>query len=83
MRLPSPTVCNDDYRQVTALFNLFNADQKKRLFNNIAEAMQGVPIDIVKRQIGHFYKADPEYGIGVATRMGLSASNLPAAQAAE
>src|SRR5229473_4608257 len=68
---------------VAIAFNLFNADQKKRLFNNIAEAMHGVPIEIVKRQIGHFYKADPEYGIGVATRMGLSASNLPAAQAAE
>jgi catalase len=32
--------------------------------------------------VKHFYRADPDYGIGVATRMGLSASDLPA-QAAE
>jgi len=31
----------------------------------------------------HFYRADPDYGIGVATRMGLSANDLPTAQAAE
>jgi catalase len=49
--------------------------------DNIAEAMQGVPVEIVKRQIVHFYKADPDYGIGVATRLGLSAADLPSASA--
>jgi catalase len=44
--------------------------------------MQGVPVEIVKRQIVHFYKADPDYGIGVATRLGLSAADLPSASAA-
>jgi hypothetical protein len=29
-----------------------------------------------------FYKADPDYGIGVATRLGLSAADLPSASAA-
>ena len=43
----------------------------------------GVPTEIVKRQVAHFYRADPDYGIGIATRMGLSANDLPAAQAAE
>ncbi len=28
--------------------------------------MQGVPDEIVQRQIGHFTKADPAYGEGVA-----------------
>ncbi len=74
---------NDDYRQVGDLFRLMSADQKEQLFHNIKAAMDGVPIEIVKRQVTHFYRADPDYGIGVATRMGLSASDLPAAQAAE
>jgi catalase len=45
--------------------------------------MEGVPLEIVKRQLVHFYKADPEYGIGVAARMGLTVSDLPSAVAAE
>jgi catalase len=32
--------------------------------------MQGVPEDIVKRQVVHFYLADKGYGLGVADRMG-------------
>ena len=57
-------------------------DQKNQLFDNIKAAMDGVPVEIVKRQIVHFYKADPDYGIGVATRMGLSVADLPAVSAA-
>jgi catalase len=74
---------NDDYRQAGDLFRLMSADQKEQLFDNIKAAMDGVPVEIVKRQVTHFYRADPDYGIGVATRMGLSASDLPTAQAAE
>ncbi|MPZ57053.1 MAG: catalase [Rhizobiales bacterium] len=74
---------NDDYKQPGDLFRLIGAESQARLMDNIVEAMQGVPLDIVKRQIVHFYKADPDYGIGVATRMGLSAADLPSAQAAE
>jgi catalase len=47
-------------------------EQQARLMDNIAEAMQGVPAEIVKRQIVHFYLADKAYGLGVAERMGLS-----------
>ena len=43
----------------------------------------GVPTEIVKRQVALFYRADPDCGIGVATRIGLAASDLPTAQAAE
>ena len=61
---------NDDYGQPGDLFNLFDADQQKRLFQNIAEAMDGVPEAIVRRQIEHFTKADPAYGAGVAAALG-------------
>ena len=74
---------NDDYMQPGNLFRLMTAVQQGRLMDNIAAAMQGVPVEIVKRQVGHFYKADPKYGLGVAERMGLSKADLPAALAAE
>ena len=56
---------NDDYGQPRALFNLFDDGQKARLFSNIAEAMQGVPHEIVERQLGHFEKVHPDYAAGV------------------
>jgi len=61
----------DDFIQPGALFRLMNASQKEQLFNNLAEAMQGVPERIVVRQLLHFYKADPAYGRGVAGKLGL------------
>jgi catalase len=63
---------NDDYSQPRALFELFDAGQKQRLFDNIAAAMAGVPEFIVERQLGHFDKVHPEYGNGV--RVALKAA---------
>lgn len=74
---------NDDYTQPGDLFRLMTPEQQGRLMDNIAAAMQGVPVEIVKRQVGHFYKADPKYGLGVAERMGLKAGDLQLAAAAE
>jgi catalase len=56
---------NDDYTQAGNLFRLFTAEQKQRLFANIAAAMSGVPQFIIDRQLGHFDKADPAYGAGI------------------
>ena len=61
---------NDDYVQPRALFALFDEAQRQRLFANIAAAMQGVPIDIVTRQIEHFRKVDPDYAHGVTEALG-------------
>jgi catalase len=74
---------NDDYRQAGDLFRLMSASQKQQLLDNIKAAMDGVPMEIVKRQVAHFYRADRDYGIGVATRVGMSAKDVGAAQAAE
>jgi catalase len=63
---------NDDYSQPGALFRLMSRDQKQQLFANIAAAMQGVPEAIQLRQIGHFTRADPAYGEGVAEQLGLT-----------
>jgi catalase len=62
---------NDDYRQPGDLFRLMSANQKQQLFNNIKAAMEGVPKDIIQRQLAHFYKADPDYGNGVAKVLGI------------
>ncbi len=62
---------NDDYSQPGDLFRLMSADQQNQLFNNLAAAMDGVPADIVQRQLGHFHKADPAYAAGVAAALGV------------
>ncbi|MEQ1653177.1 MAG: catalase [Hyphomicrobium sp.] len=74
---------NDDYKQPGDLFRLLSKDGQERLCDNIRDAMQGVPVEIVKRQVAHFYKCDPAYGRGVAKRMGLSDSDVNFADAAE
>jgi catalase len=66
---------NDDYRQAGDLFRLMSPDQKAQLFQNIAEAMEGVPNGTVERQVAHFFRADRDYGMGVANRMGLGADD--------
>ena len=63
---------NDDYTQAGNLFRLFDDDQKERLFSNVAEAMEGVPEPIVRRQLTHFANADPAYAAGVARRLGIA-----------
>jgi catalase len=50
------------------------ADLKQQLFDNYKAAMEGVPVEIVTRQIAHCYRADPEYGAGVAKAMGVAFS---------
>ena len=65
---------NDDYTQPGNLFRLMTTDQQRRLFANIARAMAGVPEEIVRRQLGHFHKADPAYAQGVAEALGIEAA---------
>jgi len=60
-----PREGSDDYAQPGALFRLMNPGQREQLFRNIAEAMDGVPSEIVDRQLGHFHRADPAYAAGV------------------
>ena len=60
---------NDDYKQPGNLFRLMNAAQRKRLCENIARSMRGVPQAIIKRQLSHFEKADKGYAKGVKTAL--------------
>ncbi len=63
---------NDDYSQAGALFRLFDEGQRQRLFQNLAAAMGGVPMEIVERQLGHFEKADPAYAAGVRQALAIA-----------
>ena len=62
----------DDFQQAGDLFRLMSPEQQGRLMDNIAGAMKPVPETIQRRQIEHFTKADPAYGTGIATRLGLN-----------
>ncbi|WP_119680036.1 catalase [Indioceanicola profundi] len=77
----SHRVGNDDFIQPRALFNLFDAGQKQRLFENIAEAMNGIPDFIAERQLALFDQIHPEYGAGVrAARAALAGGVRVAAE---
>ncbi|WP_404458125.1 catalase KatA [Sutcliffiella horikoshii] len=63
---------HDHYTQAGDLYRLLSEEERSRLVRNIVGAMMPVENEEIKlRQIGHFYKADPEYGILVAEGLGL------------
>jgi len=60
---------NDDYTQAGNLYRLMPDDEKDRLHKAIAGAMQGVPQEIIDRQLAHFEKSDPAYAEGVLSAL--------------
>lgn len=63
---------NDDYVQPRALFEMFDDEQKQRLFDTIAGAMQGVPPEIIARQMEHFRQVHPDYAQGITDALANS-----------
>jgi catalase len=70
---------NDDYAQPGALFRLMSPEQQTRLFGNIARHMASVPRAIQLRQLCHFFRADPAYGLGVARALGIDLGDFASA----
>jgi catalase len=69
---------NDDYySQPGNLFRLMNPEQQKVLFENTARAMGDAPKEIKIRHISNCMQADPAYGEGVASALGISMSEVP------
>ncbi|BCG57504.1 catalase KatA [Paenibacillus sp. URB8-2] len=67
---------SDHYTQPGDLYRLLSEDERARLVRNIVDAMKPVERDDIKlRQIGHFYKADPEFGTRIAEGLGLSVAD--------
>ena len=69
---------NDDYTQPGNLYRLLKPDAQQRLVENIGRHMTGVPREIQLRAICHFFRADPNYGLGVARALNLDISEFMA-----
>ena len=67
---------DDYYTQPGNLFRLMTPEQLQRLFDNTARAMGDAEQFIKERHINNCYKADPEYGKGVAKALNLSIIEL-------
>jgi catalase len=69
----------DYYTQPGDLFRLMDTAAKQRLIDNIVGSLgNGVPRRIQELQLQHFHKADPAYGAGVATGLGLDINSVVA-----
>ena len=68
---------NDYYSQPGKLFRLMSGEQKTALFENTARAMADVPREIKIRHISNCLQADPAYGKGVASALGILLTEVP------
>lgn len=71
---------NDHYTQPGNLFRkAMNDTDRKNLISNIVGAMKGIDgpkkMDIINRQLCHFFRADMQLGIGVAMGLGVNAED--------
>lgn len=67
----------DHFTQPGILFrDVMNAQDKKNLVNNIVSSMKGITgekkSEIINRQLCHFFRADIQLGMAVATGLGVS-----------
>lgn len=61
----------DDTHQAGELFRRMSPEAQTRLINRIVASMADVSARIQRRQIAHFYRADPAYGAGIARGLGI------------
>ncbi len=72
----NPRHDNDDYTQPGNLFRVMTSGDRARLIDNLVASLMPVPERIQKKQIVHFYMADPAYGKRVADGLGLSLDEI-------
>ncbi|QKX03672.1 catalase [Aquimarina sp. TRL1] len=66
----------DYYSQPGALFRIMTKEQQQTLFENTARQVGGAERFIQERHISNCFKADPEYGKGVAKALGIKITEL-------
>ena len=66
------SIVEDHFEQPGNLFRLMSPFQQQLLFENTARAMGDASVEIKQRHIDNCTKADPAYGAGVATTLGLT-----------
>lgn len=64
------------YEQPGKLFRLQSPEQQQRIFQNTANEMQGTTEEVKHRHIRNCYKADPDYGKGVADALGIDINSV-------
>ncbi|OLS30714.1 MAG: Catalase [Candidatus Heimdallarchaeota archaeon AB_125] len=64
-------IVDADFIQPGNLYRIMPADEQERLITNIVGSLKKVPIEIQKRQLEHFLKADQSYGERVAKGLGI------------
>jgi catalase len=64
------SVDHDDYTQAGTLYRLFDDAQKQRVAERIAGGLGQAREEVQVRMVGHFTKADPDYGARVAKALG-------------
>lgn len=64
------------YEQPGKLFRLQSPEQQQRIFQNTANEMQGTTEEVKHRHIRNCYKADPDYGKGVANALGIDINSV-------
>lgn len=68
-----PNHPNCDFSQPGTLFRkVMNDREREHTVSNIVKHITGVPRDIQERAVKNFFKADPEYGNGIARALGFS-----------
>lgn len=67
---------SDYYTQPGKLFRLMTPEQRQELFANTARHMGDIPKEIKLRHINNCYKADPEYGEGIAKATGIPLTDI-------
>ena len=67
---------HDDYTQAGNLYRLMPIDERERLHRAIAGPLSQAAPDIRMRQLCHFFRADMDYGRGVAEALGMDMAEL-------
>ncbi|MGD9809358.1 MAG: catalase [Deferribacterales bacterium] len=62
---------DDDYIQPGDLYRLMTPEQQANLAKNIAGTLSKAPVEIQKKMLEHFARADKAYGADVAKELGL------------
>ena len=68
-RYTQPRV-DDDFVQPGLLYRLMKPDEQDRLIKNLVGSLKQVPVEIQKRQVAHFKRADATWGQRVAKELG-------------
>ena len=72
------TVGHDDYTQVGNLYALFDDGQRDRLTTRIAGGLGQARYEVQLRQLCHFFRAAPDYGMRVAAKLGIDVNAVMA-----